>query len=980
MNRRTFLVDCTTAALLPGSSPSGEQLSSRAGRIVVGDSRLLITIAYGGDGLEEETYEVDGVRIAGLVGMPWGLDIDGREYTAAARAASLVSSEGGDPAQRVTFEGDNRALKWTLTYQVSGSGRIEKHLSFTPAKVLKLGRVSLWKARSSAEPKIASTAIQDIAVFYRQEDRGLFASLDFPYSKIIREGNTAEVTYPARLSLGRGQKYVCHSLTVGSIRLTGRARYGYDEGEVAAVDDYIQERYKVRFNRPMFVSSSIVNRYTQVRGDVVFYTMKDQPTLSFNLDLLKQDLELMPKLGIEYYQVFPGVFDWVPDDPSADVVHRMSDFARSHGVRIGDYSGSNYLFCPHFNQYLKRLNRPDWLMVDSDGKSKDNPFCFGNSAFVSFYIGTVVPNCDRFAFELHCLDFLCLKPCYAAQHDHPPGPESLYAQVSGLLRLLKAINEASPQMMTWSNSGDWTELLPKLAWTNPNLYLTDPFIASPWQGLNMTRLLDDSRREQMVFLHQTKFLPYRFLTNCQYFFCQDSVVPDIRNFKYGALSTVAVTPNLGLGEIRPWIERLGPGDQKEAIKFYRNWTEFLQRHYTLWSKTFQAGGNPGLGSVEIYSHADGSHGFVFIINPHYWSRTVEVPLDSTLGFTTSGQCEIVEVYPVERHRLTSQGPFASLGTKLAIHVQAQQVLVLEVKPAPAKLETPALYGIPGSIEPTKQGYLIKTRGPQGITDRFAVLTPLGGSPITDARVRPDIPKQDKRLWTPTPIKPLASDRNATLFEITYRRRAAPTELREWSVLSGDFDEGIAAGWNMDLGSGEVLKFPLFVDTYQDAEFVPMSDQRADELGLGPLANFLGAYIDHAFSEPQETWIDMAAGEMTLPQAKIASGESVPSRRPLHPMAKDSRKTWWLRTAFFLPFINSDGTKPAPDGHPILALPLIRQRRVQVIKAWLNKLPLAIVRYAYPRNPNLGCYYADLIGSGARGQDQNTLVVHVRFDS
>jgi hypothetical protein len=547
MNRRKFLVDCTTAALLPVNSPSAERLSSSAGRVVVGDSRLRITVASGLDGLEEEMYEVHGVRIAGLVGRPWASDIDDRECTAASHATSLVSSEGGHPAERVTFEGGDQALKWTLTYRVSGPGRIEKRLSFTPAKDLKLGRVSPWKARSNVKPKLARTPIQDIAIFYRQEDRGLFASLDFPYSKIIREGSTTEVTYPPCLSLARGQKYVCHSLTVGSIRLTGRERHGYDEGEVAAFDDYIQGRYKLRFNRPMFVSSSIVNRYTQLRGNAVFYTMKDQPTLSFNLDLLKQDLELMPKLGIEYYQVFPGVFDWVPEDPAADVVHRMTDFARSHGVRMGDYSGSNYLFCPHFNQYLKRLNRPDWQIVDSDGKSKGNPFCFGNSVFVSFYIGTVVPNCRTFAFELHCLDFLCLKPCYATNHDHPPGPESLYSQVCGLVGLLKAINNVSPQMMTWSNSGNWTELLPKLAWANPNLYLTDPFIASPWQGLNMTRLLDDSRREQMVFLHQTKFLPYRFFTNCQYFFCQDSVVPDTRSFKYGALSSLAVTPNLSLG-------------------------------------------------------------------------------------------------------------------------------------------------------------------------------------------------------------------------------------------------------------------------------------------------------------------------------------------------------------------------------------------------------------------------------------------------
>jgi hypothetical protein len=63
----------------------------------------------------------------------------------------------------------------------------------------------------------------------------------------------------------------------------------------------------------------------------------------------------------------------------------------------------------------------------------------------------------------------------------------------------------------------------------------------------MTRLLDEARREQMVSIHHSAFLPYRFFTNFQYFFSQNSILPDIRNFEYGALSTIAVTPNFGLG-------------------------------------------------------------------------------------------------------------------------------------------------------------------------------------------------------------------------------------------------------------------------------------------------------------------------------------------------------------------------------------------------------------------------------------------------
>ena len=47
--------------------------------------------------------------------------------------------------------------------------------------------------------------------------------------------------------------------------------------------------------------------------------------------------------------------------------------------------------------------------------------------------------------------------------------------------------------------------------------------------------------------------------------------------------------------------------------------------------------------------------YSFLINPNYWDRTVDVPLDHRLGFTSSeGSCEIAEIYPRECLRLTSQ--------------------------------------------------------------------------------------------------------------------------------------------------------------------------------------------------------------------------------------------------------------------------------------------------------------------------------------
>jgi hypothetical protein len=978
MNRRNFLLDISSAALLSTANSRVGDPSSRSGRVTVGDDLLQVTILFGPEGLKETLYKVDQIEIAGLDGDPWAVEIEDMTISPQGRQTKMVKLEGRDPARRVDFEGDCKGIGWRLTYAVSGLGRITKFLSLASTTRRILRRIILWKSQSRIKPVVAKTKLQAIAGFFRQANRGLFVSLDFPYSEITTTKGLVEVSYSPDTSFDSGRPYSCHSLTFGRVRLTGSTSYGHDIGEVVAMDTYVQERFRPRFNRPMFVSSSIVNRYTQVRKNVIFYSMKNQPTLRFNRELLRRDLKLMPKLGMEYYQVFPGVFDWAPDDPAPQTVQEDMHYARHQGVRMGDYSASNYLFCPHFNEYENSLDRPEWRILDQDAQSVGNPFCFGKADFVSFYIETVVQNCRRFGFEIHCLDFLRLKPCYAADHGHPLGRKSLYHQVSGLMRLLEAINSASPEMMTWSNSGDWSELLPKLAWSNPNLYLTDPFIRTPWQGLNMTRLLDDARREQMVSLHHTHFLPYRFFTNCQYFFCQNSPVPDIQNFEYGVLSTLAVTPNLSLSEVRPWIDGLSPAEQEEVTSFYTHWTEFVRRNYELWEKTFQAGENPGIGSVEIYGHAAHRHGFIFIINPQYWSRTVEVPLDATLGFDTSGKCEFLELYPVRRLRLTAQGPFASFGTKIPVKVGAQEVLVLEVRAASEEISAPRLFGLPGTVEQNEDAYLIKTHGPQGHRQRFALMLPPGSTPVGTASVRRDVPKQPKRQWAATPLKLIVRNGPCVFIELTFRRRRAPTELRTWSVRAGGLSSGLNSGWNRGVPEEQILRFPLFVDVDEPNFALPVTDSRADKLHLGPLANFLVAYVDQAFSEDQETWIDLRAGQAYLAGQSIGSEERLPSRKSLPPLARDPRRQWWLGTNFYLPFINSGGTEPRPEYHPQLILPMIRRNQLKRIKAWINGAPLSVKTYLYPRNPKLGCFHSDLIRSGARGRQVNKLVLFFEY--
>ncbi|MHC1764460.1 MAG: hypothetical protein AB9869_09150 [Verrucomicrobiia bacterium] len=424
------------------------------------------------------------------------------------------------------------------------------------------------------------------------------------------------------------------------------------------------------------------------------------------------------------------------------------------------------------------------------------------------------------------------------------------------------------------------------------------------------------------------------------------------------------------------------------LRFYKTWTDFIARNFELWSKTHHAGENPGPGAVEIYAHARADHGFIFLVNPQYWDRDVTVPLDPQLGFSGSGLVELNELYPISRLRLAQGQPFVSLGETVSLRVPAQQVVVVEIRPAPAVVDTARLYGLPGTVEQTPDGYLVKTTGLQGTREQGALLAPADHPALTAARVRPDVPKQPRRQWAATSVilEPSANQAGLTRFQVQFRRDAAPTELREWQVRRGSLDAGIATNWPAGF-EGEPLRFPLFADC-EPAVPLPLSDGAADRLGLSPLANFCGAYVENAFAETQETWIEFLAAPEQGPAVQSpnshrdppgsAPGTERPSPRPapapFSELAKESASSWWLQTRFHLPFMYMIGAEPFNDEHTLLVLPFIRHAKVRNLRAWINGQPLDVRAYRYPRNRGLATYYADLVGTGARGGD-NTLVVH-----
>ena len=184
------------------------------------------------------------------------------------------------------------------------------------------------------EQVIQSTPIMDNVIFVRKGDVSFFLSLDFPYSRIGAGG----ITYPPYEHLAPGQRYAAHSLTIGACWLSGQRVGKFDRAEIEAVSDYVERRFPPRFERPMFLSASIVNRMTDLREGRIFYSMADNPTLALSPELVEEDLRLCAKVGVEYYQVFEGGFDWPDEAKTGATLRRLQKEARHLGVRIGDYA------------------------------------------------------------------------------------------------------------------------------------------------------------------------------------------------------------------------------------------------------------------------------------------------------------------------------------------------------------------------------------------------------------------------------------------------------------------------------------------------------------------------------------------------------------------------------------------------------------------------------------------------------------------
>ena len=745
-----------------------------------------------------------------------------------------------------------------------------------------------------------------ICTFLRKGAVSFFVSLDFPYS----QADHGKISYDPFDMVEAGDLYEVYTVTIGAARLTGEhplieGKPGIcDRGEIEAFSEYVERRHPIRFERPIFSTTCITNRMTDVREGRIFYSMYDNPTVALDPKTLHHEIDLCAELGIEYYQVFEGFFDF-PD--GIDCEKRMQELTahgRQVGVRVGGYMTPGGPYCPHYDYTHRDFGHPEWLRRDESGEPV-GWYCLG-SDYVINVANMMVEAAKRNGDEMICLDMWSIAPCFDPTHSHGPG--SVFAEVRGLVKLMEALAEIGPEFLVWTNAGFFNEVAPKIAWYNPNMYLSDPHARQYSSSLSLLKYYGDCRREQMVTVHNKYFLPYRCFTNCEYYVFRHSRVDDTAFFEYSFLQGLCVTPNICLGELRTFLERIPSSKLSFCKTFMQEWLSFIRENYSVWKYTFQITGSPGESHCEFYSHVQGGEGFLCFVNQHHQVGNVSFTLDTAIGLSQGEKFLLFEEYPHKQLIAEQPIPYAAYGDSITVTVPAQSVRIIRVKPYIPTQEL-CLYGLQGEAVRTETGYSLTVSGQIGETYPAAIALESAQINEISAATVSSVP-----MYTFSPkLSEITESAGLTRFALTMPRDCFGRELSYWSVNGG-------------------------------------SVQRIDPLGDG----FRGAYLHNFYRETASVSLDV----------KTTSGPNhserlFPINEPISPAVADSRGTVY-EADFAVPFIEW-GMAAMPYGYDeVLELVFANPVAVERVTASIDGKPCEVERFFYPGR-SMFVYYIELTG-------------------
>ena len=910
-------------------------------------------------------------------GAEFSIHFNQREYSSYDFEVVDVQERQDERERRVSVHLHHKEMDVLCVYQIpADKPYLKKWLEITFHKPGIVERVSVESLNvpGNTHCRVAkSSGGFDISLFISAKRSGLFFTLDFPYNDIVVEHGRSEVSYPPHKQVTAGETFRSHTLTVGRYELRGVECGDYDLGQAEAFRRYLLFDYaSPRLQAPQLVYTSIVNQYTEVNPHVpdtpkgqfpiqnkIFYTLTNAPYLMLYPERIPEEMDFCKEVSMDFCQIYEGPFEWTEEKPDKETFLKIAAYAEKAGVKLGLYTGANNLTAPHFNHYGEQKGQPEWRIVDAEGNTSGT-YCFGSDEFTQWFTDTIIRASQAYGFLMANFDFLTIASCYARNHDHPPG--GIYQQIANVRKCLNNIRAAVEGYVFDSNLG-WSGLIPKIACEMDGFYFTDPYVNTYFPALNATKILDDSRRSDMVRYFRDYLTPVEYFRNCEYFVCADSVVHDYSVFEYGILQGLAVTPNLQLGESRALFDRLNIRQCEAAKKFLARWTQFVKENWEYYHHTRILTDLPSVGQVEIYAHCKAERGYVFLINPNPFKLAARFSLDESIGLLSETTFSIKEIYP-EKDCLPAIGrlPHKNYGDTVHYPVEAQSCAVLAIEPSNS-CSSARLFGLPAHLRSTPGGYQTTLSYFQGHDKELVVQLP---------------PNETvEAIYADGKEVPFSQECDLFRFKVTFPKQKADPEIRQWVIRAGSLDSGLKQDFHPGI-EGDVVTFPVLehlLPEHRPSHY--NATLEAADFSLS--ATFLGAFIENLLNEKYPLSLRILTrretrshtGEITMKEKKLSSSLSLAQRQIL----LSDHAELWFSSQFEVPFTQ----RYIPPGyyeHNFIGLNFLKPERIKRIQAWINGDAVQVNRYNYWRgSAGSFTYYLDGTRSSLRS-GKNTLVLWV----
>jgi hypothetical protein len=174
---------------------------------------------------------------------------------------------------------------------------------------------------------------------------------------------------------------------------------------------------------------------------------------------------------------------------------------------------------------------------------------------------------------------------------------------------------------------------------------------------------------------------------------------DLLGWKFSVISSIGTAPFNHIVNFLPARdEREFKAFSAADQKWMRDWFDWTDQNMEVLRNVKPILGPPQIGRVDGWAAFKGNRSFVFLFNPNYRELTAEFTLDRTIGLNDRGPFVLKQLYPdAEKGRLLAAPgkAFWSSGDKANLPMPATEALVLEISPAPDRIEQPVLLGAAG---------------------------------------------------------------------------------------------------------------------------------------------------------------------------------------------------------------------------------------------------------------------------------------------